>query len=593
MTAYRMRLLALVALFLLGAYTQGRVLPVLEGGDEWLQLAYVEHLRATGTLPDRALNETGPVRQQSGQPPLTYALSALAPAALNLPPVDTWAMMEQLQRDSNNWFTPPDKFNRRDNNNVFYLANEPAQNPRVVAVMRAVRWIAPVYGVVGVVAMAGAAWEVFRDGGWVLTAAAVFAFTPTYLHVNSFLTTDGGAAALGTVTLWLALVIARRGVTWRRSLAVGVALGLAGLAKVSTLLLAPAVGVAVMIGARRRIPVIIKHGALIAVPLALTFGVWAAWGWFVYGDPLGTDTHRFPGQYFDPPLGVGAVLARLPEVYLSYWGKFGSAVYLHPATYAALTGVLVLAGIGYVFGRRAWHAIPLRVMGVISVAAAVIFAGVWYWVATINFITGRLMFPAHGALVLLVTGGVYALAQRIPRADVFLRALLVIPVAVAGLVIAPMAIHTAYTPPRPLADNLPELNATVYDFGESMRLLGWRTDETALTPGELYTVTLCWRVLQPTDRAAAYSFRLVRDGVPIGERTTVHGLGRYGSRQWTAGYTFCDALDVPIHTAEPGVTYDMLLVMLDAQTGAVDWQATTPDGVPVQFPVLGQVNGSW
>ncbi|MEL7234908.1 MAG: hypothetical protein AAGK74_10450, partial [Chloroflexota bacterium] len=60
-------LLALITLFLAGAWTQGRVLPVLEGGDEWLQLAYAEHLRMTGTLPDRTASETAPYRQQAGQ----------------------------------------------------------------------------------------------------------------------------------------------------------------------------------------------------------------------------------------------------------------------------------------------------------------------------------------------------------------------------------------------------------------------------------------------------------------------------------------------------------------------------------------------
>lgn len=217
-------------------------------------------------------------------------------------------------------------------------------------------------------------------------------------------------------------------------------------------------------------------------------------------------------------------------------------------------------------------------------------AGLWYWLATINFITGRLLFPAHGALSLIVAGGFYALARRFPRADLFLRVLLVVPVAVTGLVLAPMAIHAAYTPPRPLTDVPPDLTPAVFDYGGAIRLLGWRTDEAALEAGELYTVTLCWQVLQATERPAAYSLRLVRDGVPVGERTTVHGLGRYGWRQWTPGYTFCEGLDVPIRdNLEPGTPYDMILVMLDAQTGAVDWQATTPDGAPVPFPVLGAV----
>ncbi len=613
MTRFWGGVLVIMVVFCTGAWAHGRVLPILEGGDEWLQLAYMEHLRATGTLPPRNFDSTGAIRQQSGQPPLTYALSALAPAALRLPPLtETDAMMDALQRDSNNWFAPPNRFNRRDNNNVFYRSNVPANTPAVIDVVRAVRWVAPLYGVLAIAAMAGAAREVFGCGRWALAATAFFAFTPMFLHVNSFLTTDAGAAALGTVVLWLALVIARRGTTWWRSVAVGLALGLAGLAKVSTLLLAPAVGAAVMLGvwANRGVVRVVGHGVLIAVPLALTFGVWAGWGWLTYGDPLGTQTHQFPGQHFDPPLGVGAVLARMPEVYLSYWGKFASAVYLHPATYAALTGLVAVAGVGYVihlaWGVRATdesptqqHGSPLRhpsvrMSVVIALAAGTLFAGVWYWVATINFITGRLMFPAHGAFALIVTGGFYVLAKRFPRADFALRALLVAPTAVVGLVVAPLALHAAYAPPPPASGVAADegVVAAAYTFEQTVHLMGWHAPTSTITSGELFPVKLCWRVLQPTQRPAAYSLKIVQDGVPVGERTSVHGLGRYDWRQWQEDDAFCETVDVPIGDVEPNAAYDIILVMLDAYTGAVDWQATAPDGTPVAFPWLGQVRGA-
>ena len=589
------RLIAIITLFVTAAWLHGRALPILEGGDEWLQLAYVEHLRATGTLPDRAASQTSPVRQQSGQPPLTYAVSALPLILLNVPPIDTQAVWDGLQRDSNNWFTPPDRFNRRDNNNVFYLSNAPASNPDVVAAVRAVRWLAPVYGVVAIIAAYGAAWEVFRARGWALTAAALFAFTPSYVHANSFLTTDGGAAMFGTLLVWLALVTLRHGASWQLSLLTGLTLGLAGLAKVSTLLLAPTVGLALLLavirerGGRGAVLPVIGHGALVAVPFALTFGVWVGWGWLAYGDPVGTATHRFPGHFYDPPLGVAEVLARLPEVYLSYWGKFASAVYLHPATYLTLTVILLGINLGYmrVYPKK----IHTPHIILLEITAASMLAGVWYWVATVNFITGRLLFPAHIAYVMLLTGGAYTLAGRSPKLTVPLRALLVVPAAVTSVIIAPAVIDAAYSPPDEADIAAVPLTQTPFVFDATIQLVGWHTDADAITSGELVTVTLCWRVLAATARPAAYAFRMVKDGVPVGERTTVHGLGRYDSAQWTPGYAFCDALDVPVSTVEPGMTYDLLLVMLDAQTGAVNWRATTPDGVPVAFPVLGQVVG--
>jgi hypothetical protein len=90
--------------------------------------------------------------------------------------------------------------------------------------------------------------------------------------------------------------------------------------------------------------------------------------------------------------------------------------------------------------------------------------------------------------------------------------------------------------------------------------------------------------------------RYVKDGVSVANRTTVHGLGKYNSTLWEPGAVFCDAVDMPVGDAlfgaappEPGTTYDILVVMLDVRTLDVNWTARTPDGTPVQFPVLGQL----
>ncbi len=584
------RLLAVLLLYLVGAWTYGVVLPPLEGGDEWLQVAYVEHIRATGGLPNRDASLTSPVRQQSGQPPLTYALSALAAELRRLPVADTAAMWDALQAGSNNWFTPPDAFNRLDNNNVFYLTNAPANDPDTVRLVRTLRAVAPLWGVVGILAAYGAAWELWRDPRPALTVAGLFAFTPTYLHINSFPNTDGGAAALGTVALWWALRGMRRGVGPLWANRAGIILTLAGLAKVSTLLTAPGIGAVLLLQAGREPRRLLNLTARVALPILALFGTWVAWGWLNYGDPLGTGPHQFEGQAIIPPLGPLGILARTPELMLSYWGKFASAVYLHPASYAVMGVMAVLAVVGGIpRPRRGGHTPPLqntqaRLWLVVWTVFLVSAAGLAYWVATINFITGRLLFPAHGAVVLLVVAGLRGLSD-----SVWARALAVGVPGVIGLVIGPTVISAAYRAPLPPPDDL-VITRTVVVYDETIRLTGWDAPPT-ITSNTLVTVGLCWEVLAAPTRPAAYALKLVREGVPVGERTTVHGLGRYDWRQWEPGAAFCDALDVPVGDVEPGATYDMLLVLLDAETGAVDWPATTEDGTPLPFPVLGRVGG--
>ena len=590
------RLTVLIVLFVVGAWIYGAVLPPLEGGDEWLQVAYIEHLREAKTLPDRDAALISPVRQQSGQPPLTYAASALAATVLRLPQIDTQAMWDGLQANSNNWFTPPDQFNRLDNNNVFYLSNVPANDPDTARLNRGLRIAAPLWGIIGILAVYAAGWELWRNPRWALVAAGVFAFTPTYLHVNSFPNTDGGSAALGAVALWWALRGVRRGVDSRWALVAGLVLGLAGLAKVSAILIAPAVGLVLILQTWREPGRLLRLVALMALPFLLTFGAWVLWGTLTYSDPLGMATHHFEGQAIIPPLGLLGILERTPEILLSYWGKFASAVYLHPASYivaAVWAGVAVIGGI---FGRRTGQipqseqavkspvALDDAVWWVLWVAVIVAAAGLAYWIATINFITGRLMFPAHGAVVLLLVAGM----RRLP-AGTWVRAFAVGVPGITGLVIAPMVIAAAYRAPLPPGDD-PTLTRTVIVYDDTIQLMGWHAPQS-ITSDDLTTVTLCWEVLATPERPAAYSLKLVRDGIPVGERTTVHGLGRYDWQQWEPGAAFCDALDVPVGTVDAGQPYDVLLVVLDAETGAVDWDATTEDGTPLPFPVLGQVVG--
>jgi hypothetical protein len=630
MNGARLRLAAICALFCIGAVLQSALLPLLEGGDEWLQVAYVEHLRQTGTLPNRAESLTSPIRQQSGQPPLTYALTAAVANAFNLPPINTPALYDGLQAARNLWFAPPNRFNRADNNNVFLIGNAATQATGVQALTRLGRGMAVLWGIVGIVGAYAAARKVFHARAWALTVAALYAFTPTLIHVSSFQTTDSATAAFGAWSLWAALMLAQDGVSVRRVLIAGGILGAAGLAKVSGLLLAPAVGVgliwgiwqhkgivfsgawrmlfapypqpfpltgereqtALATGIKSPSPVgegfreglvpMIGYGLLLAVPILLTFGVWVLWGILTSGDPLGTTPHRFPGQYFDPPLGIGAVLARLPEVYLSYWGKFASAVYLHPVTYSALTAVVILAICG-VFRRGAARCAPT--MTVIAVAILFPLVGLVYWLATINFITGRLLYPAHAALMIAVAAGLQAWGR-----GVFWRAVGVIPVAVAGLILAPLAIYTAYRPPT-LLDALPPLRAPSYTFDDSIQLLGWNIPRDTIRNGERLPVTLCWRVLNLPSRGAAYALKIVENGVPVGERTTFHGLGRYPVAAWQVGATFCDRLEVPIGVTRADARYDVLVVLLDPTSGATDWVIRGGNGNGVQYALLGAVWG--
>jgi hypothetical protein len=114
-----------------------------------------------------------------------------------------------------------------------------------------------------------------------------------------------------------------------------------------------------------------------------------------------------------------------------------------------------------------------------------------------------------------------------------------------------------------------------------------------LVTGALARYTLCWDILPgaPPDKSAAFSLKLfTQDGVQVADRTSLPGMGRYPAGAWQPGDRVCDAVDLPITgVIAPGAVYNLILVLLDAETLAVDWAARTADGAPLLIPLIAGV----
>jgi len=141
-----------------------------------------------------------------------------------------------------------------------------------------------------------------------------------------------------------------------------------------------------------------------------------------------------------------------------------------------------------------------------------------------------------------------------------------------------------------------KFTGTVIDFDHIIRFLGYRQDSNHITPDK-HDITLCWEVLQTTNKPAAFSLKFVHDGQILADRTSIHGLGHFNSVSWQPGDRFCDRFDIFIDDPDvpddpppiPGQVYDMLVTVLNAKTLEADWQATSVDGQPIKFPFVGQV----
>jgi 4-amino-4-deoxy-L-arabinose transferase-like glycosyltransferase len=598
------RFLLLLALFTVGVVAQVFVFPPMEGSDEPLHFGYMAHLLEAKRLPDRTTYLENCTRQQSGQPPLTYAIAAIVLSAFPVPDCDdTFAYY--FEQTNNPWLLTPRPM-RRDDNNTNFLPIADVPPPQGLPVtLYAARLTTSAFGVLAVVGAYLAAGEIFRRRQWQLTATAIFAFTPTFFHLSAYFSNDPGATALTTLAIWRTLHLVNHGVTVRRLLVIGLLIGVGALIKVSVMLVSVAVGGGVALAILRReqppgalafLRQLIVGGLLTLLPIALTFGVWAGWGALQYDDPIGTNTHVHDVLNYDPPLGFIATLRGLPDVYLTYVGLLGYAnVYMHPVTYITLTSVLLLAVAGYGVGarRQNWHQPVFSYVVVLMLVWLTVFIGFLQWYRTIFDVTGRLLLPAHIAYAIMLTGGLKRLAERVPALQSSIAVLSAGTFMLAGTVSTFVSLHAAYAPPP--AHDVVVVQGNTFVFDNTVRLLGFAHEGDTFGQS-LDHITLCWQVLQPTDRVAAYAVRYVRDGVPVANRTTVHGLGRFNSTLWQAGDTFCDAVDVPVadprfgaSAPQPGTSYDVLVFLLDARTQDANWTAFTSDGTPVQFPVVGQL----
>jgi len=604
------RLLLLLALFTVTALVYQINLPVLEGNDETHHFNYINWLRTQRTLPDRVDPTSSGAMQESGQPPLAYWITAVFLDVLNVPRQSGDVM--KLAADARNpWSPVAERWRPTDNINLFLHGdNESAfGHPDIVSGVRAARLVSLAFLIIMVIGAYGAAREVFARESWALVTAAICGFVPLVIYTGVYITNDVGGMAFATLAIWGTLRLLRCGATPRRLLMIGVLIGLAALSKISTALITPGIGLALVYDwHQRRIPFrqFIVNGLLIALPAALLVGPWMLYGLITYRDPLGFSAYAVlkatnPNA---PAPSVMDVAGALPEMYLSYWAKLGHAqVWLPPLAYALITGIIVLALVGYVSGpiarrRIQWNTLFARQMLVMLIMGVLLFLGLIRWLVDLwgvrSTFTGRLMYPAHAAIALLIAGGLYLLAQHVSRP--MARVLQVGSAAVfvtVSVILTPPVITTMFGPPPMLTpQQLPAaLRGGPIDFDQTIRFLGYVPDDPIIPLHSLSGMTACWEVLRAPTRPAAYAMKYFDDaGHTVGERTTIFGTGRYPSVLWKPGDRFCEGLDLPIFgPLEAGRTYNVILTVLDARTQASDWQPTLPDGRSIPIAAVGQV----
>ena len=565
----RTLLLILLGFFLLGgiyvAFT-----PPFEGPDEAQHFAYISWLtEGRGFPPQGAAAWDTPIEQEAGQPPLYYLLASL-PARL------TGLTGPTAVYQPNPHFGSPTPRQAYDNDNrAIHYPGEVSSLRGGWLTFYLARLLALAFGGLLVVAAYGLARQVTPDDrGTAVGAAFLVAFTPQVLYISSVASNDIPAAALSTVCLWLLAKLVRQGAAGPGlALAIGISLGLAALSKVSALVLAAPLGLALVwlwLGEKRPFPQIARTAVLIAAGFLLTAGWWFGRAWLLYGTPFGLEAHDYTPWAAKNPAAILPARQRWWFVFRSYWIALGWGT-IRPPTWVdgVLAALVVTAVIGLALFFWRWRrgredgrtAVLLLLLGA-GLLGNVAFLELWMHRVIAEY--GRLLFPSVAAIAVLLVVGWRAIHPKLSwLANGFVF-------AVAAL--APfLLLRPAYAPelltPTAVAALPPAIG---WQFGPTAdapiaELISLDLLRTSVNAGEILPVRVCYRARQATDTDYTFLLHIIGpENSLIANRRSYPGHGVYPTSVWHAGDVLCDTLHVRLpYDLSQTLVYRVEFAMLD------------------------------
>ena len=586
----------------------GLVVPPLEKLDEFIHWDYVRYLRQERRLPDQRDPYIQEHPWEYHQPPLYYLTAALisSPIPFSNPPIS---------------FEPVNRFGF-----AFILssipdnANGTLHDPANLAFpwqgdwlsLHVLRLYSILLSTATLIPMFWLACLTFSDERLALGAVGWLAFRPSVLSINSTLSNDPMLLLCGTAVLALCVDILVRGPTWRRSVGLGILLGLTTLVKHTWPATVAAVPVAFMLTPRLRSEWRSRLAQLAAAAgIALPIGGW----WFVrnlilYGDFTGMslgayanlpDRPAFLPLRSSPPTWAEAGTVAW-ETFRRYWAHYGVVGMPDWVNVLLLVlSVLLIGGVFYLLLSRRLAEVAANqraAIFVLLVTAFYLIQIVIFFTVSANGGQVRYVYAGFGAMAVVSQLGLAGLLERLPRGwaperqiAAIAPAAILIPLSLYG---ALGILRPAYDLPHLVSD--PAQLAGEYDhpirirFGGTITLFGYRIEPLTAHPGDTIWVTLCWQSGGPLDEALPYGIHVVdRDNAKIGERNTHPGLGMYPTLYWQSGAAFCDRVRVPLsREARAPEVYRVTLRYFHEDTLAVV-PAAFADGTTGDIVLLGEV----
>ncbi len=556
---------AIVVVYLGLGLSYSIVNPILESPDEVLNYENILFLASERRLPILEEDELS----KAHHPPLYYAIGALL---IGRVPSDR---LQTLVEQTNPFWAYRLWEPGVDNKNL-YLHNPAVEGWPYRDVALAVHLMRCLSLLMGV----GVIWIVFRLADELfadeptagVAAAALVAFNPMFLYIQSSVHNDALTNLWAAAALWGAGRYWLRGPSLRRAAFLGVVCSLGALTKITFLFLGSAVALAVAWRNwldRRTSPhwrrdigrsVLVVGGLMVALS-----GWWFVRNQLIYGDPTSMGAQAATWGIRENAPDVTAAVRELGFLLDSFWGVFGyGQIPLPPWVYALLRTLMLAAAGGLVIWlvrswRSNWHyRVPAALLAALAAAPLTAFGATFARMtvsATADF--GRYLFTAYAVIAPALLLGI---TEWLPERH---RSAVLVPLSSALLLLAAGALvgvlAPAYSPP-PIHTNADEVEIThplEVEYPGLARLLGYDVAPGSAVPGERLDVTLYWQVTGTTEKNYVEFVQLVRaDGTRIAGRDTHAGLGRYPTSRWEPGQIIVDT--VPLHIDPDAVGPDGL-----------------------------------
>lgn len=555
----------LAAFFALGT-TYSMVTPIFEAGDEIWHYPYIQHLAMGHSLPIQDSTVKTLWAQEGGQPPLYYALAALATFW-----IDTRDLPERLWLNPHAAIGIPLLFGNK--NMVVHTSAENFPWRNTALAVHLIRFLSIVFSTVTVALTYFLVLEIqssrsslSKEKHWgnATLAAGFVAFNPMFIFISASVNNDSLAAMLATLALFLLAQLLTRPPTTRRFILLGAVLGLSSITKVSDLGLVVVAGIVFVVllwrnGFRfkKLSPFAFEHslviGMLLCAAIVILLGAWwYARNWILYGDPFAFDVWVAIAGGRPTPATLVSLLSEFQGMRISFWGNFGGVNIIGPEwVYTALDLLTIFAGIGLLLGlgRRE---LP-KMIALPALWLLLIFVALMRWTLLTFASQGRLLFPAISAVAILLAYGLAQLTHfnfPFAKKDIGHWSVGIPVVFLFGFAcLTPfLLIAPAYALPRRLAADASVPNPIHIVFDNQAELVGYHLPQRSVSNNEL-SLTLYWRALAPmSEDFSIYIHLFDAAGQPIGQWDAYPGNGLYPTRLWQSNEILMDNYVVPVAT---------------------------------------------